>query len=70
MVKIIFDAHFVFTWVESFRKDHSQLCSILLGLEQPTSHMCGTKAGTFDAIVVSKALCHFAWAPKNIVYHG
>ena len=40
MVKIIFDAHFVFTWLESFRKVHSQLCSILLGLEQPTSHMC------------------------------
>ena len=39
MVKIIFDAHFVFTWVESFRKVHSQLCSILLGLGQPTSHM-------------------------------
>ena len=36
-----FDPHFVFTWVERFKKVHSQHCSILLGLGQPPSHMCG-----------------------------
>ena len=32
--------YFAFMWVESFRKVYSLLCSILLGLMQPISHMC------------------------------
>ena len=39
-MKLFFDTHFVFTWVERFKNVQSQDCSILLGLEQPTSHMC------------------------------
>ena len=36
---IFFDAHFVFICVKSFKKVHSQLFCILLGLGQSTSHM-------------------------------
>ena len=39
-MKIIFDADFGFVWIKSLRKVHSQLCSILQGLGQLTSHMC------------------------------
>ena len=39
-MKSFFDADFVFIWVKSFRKVYSQLCSILQGLGQPTSHEC------------------------------
>ena len=34
-----FHPNFVLMWVKIFKKMHSQLCSILLGLGQPTSHM-------------------------------
>ena len=40
MMKVILDADFVFVWLKSLRKVHSQLCFILLGLGQPPSHMC------------------------------
>ena len=46
--EIFFDAHFVFICVKSFNKVHSQLCSILLGLGQPTSQMCNLDFGNFD----------------------
>ena len=39
-LKKIFDAKFVFTWAQRFKKVYKQHCSILLGLEQPPSHMC------------------------------
>ena len=38
-MKKFFDALFVFVWVKTFRKVHSQLSCILLGLGQPISHM-------------------------------
>ena len=38
--EVFFDAHFVFMCLKSFKKVHSQLCSILLGLGQHSSHMC------------------------------
>ena len=34
------ELYFAFIWVKSFRKVCSQLCSILLGLMQPISHIC------------------------------
>ena len=40
MIEFVFDANFVFVWVKSLKKVHSQLCSILLGLGQLSSHMC------------------------------
>ena len=33
------DAYFVILWVKSFRRVQAKLCSILLGLGQPPSHM-------------------------------
>ena len=39
MIEFVFNAYFVFVCVKSLIKVHSQLCSILLGLGQPTSHM-------------------------------
>ena len=39
MMKSFSYAHFVFIWVKSSKKVHSQLCSILCGLGQPSSHM-------------------------------
>ena len=36
---IFFHPDFVLIWVKTIKKVHSQLCSILLGLGQPTNHM-------------------------------
>ena len=37
--QIFFSAQFVFIWVKTFKKVYSYLCSNLLGLWQPISHM-------------------------------
>ena len=39
MIEIVFNSHFVFIWVKTFKKVHFHLCSNLLGLCQPISHM-------------------------------
>ena len=39
-MKFFFHPDFDVIWLKSFKKVHSQLCSILQGLGQPSSHMC------------------------------